>query len=303
MNLWAQVSPRAKRWEGLALGMVALGCLAFQLRLPSVTPADEDFRGVAAVLESEATVDDVVLLTPWWAERARLFLPQRLLAAGWYGSDAEDFRQHRRIWVLANAKAPKFSWSDFLAVFGRGRREIGAERRFGPLSLRLYSNDRARPLLFSAQRQLAAARVYLESPQGQQPCQWMGRTWLCPNRTEVTEDIRELHFEPHRCLRFNPPGGATKLVAEFRDVPAASVLSLVTGYAWERGAYRQASSTEFGLEVNGASELVTLSAGVEKIYRVDRPNTQSGTVRVWVRADNPENREVCFELHAFGPEA
>lgn len=302
MNLWADTATRFKRWEGLALVVVALLCLFFQARLPFLTPSEADYRAAAAIIEQEYQSGDVVLLAPWWIERARLFVPEKAPVVGYYGSDGDDLRLHRRVWVLAQPGLPKFSWSTFMDAFGRGRTEVGQARTFGPLELRLFTNGRARPVLFSAAQALPSARVYLEGPQGQQPCQSTGRSWRCPNGGEVVEEWRELHFEPHRCLRFYPPGGPAKLVAEFANVPAASTLQLVTGYAWERGYYRNMGPTDFGVEVNGDAQVTRLLPGVEKVYRVDRPNTAAGTVRAWVQADNPQNREVCFELFAFGPE-
>lgn len=302
MSLWADTAARLKRWEGLALVVVALLCLGFQVWLPSRTPTEEQYRAAATAIDQEAQPGDVVLLAPWWIERARLFVSEKTPVVGYYGSDGEDLRLHRRIWVLAIPSMPKFSWSGFLEVFGRARTEVGTARSFGPLELRLFTNGRARPVLFSAAQSLPAARVYLDGPQGQQPCQSTGRGWRCPNGGEVVEEWRELHFEPHRCLRFYPPGGPTKLVAEYSNVPAANTLQLITGYAWERGYYRTESPTDFGLEVNGDAQVTRLVPGVEKVYRVERPNTAAGTVRAWVQADNPRNREVCFELFAFGPE-
>jgi hypothetical protein len=302
VNLWAETAARVKRWEGMALVVVALACLGFQLRLPSSMPTDADYQALASVIEQEFQPGDVVLLAPWWIERARIFVPEKVPVVGYYGSDGDDLRQHKRIWLIANPSLPKFSWSGFMASFSRARTKSGQERSFGPLSLTRFTNGRARELRFSAAQSLGQARVYLEGPQGQQPCAFSGRSWRCPNGGEVVEEWRELHFEPHRCLRFYPPGGPAKLVAEFANVPATDTLQLITGYAWERGYYRNEGPSDFGVEVNGDAQVTKLLPGVEKVYRVDRQNTAAGTVRAWVQADNPSNREVCFELLGFGPE-
>lgn len=302
MNLWAETAARFKRWEGALLVGVALVCVVFQLRLPAALPDEADYRALGQVLEQEAQPGDVVLLAPWWIERARLVVPARVPVVGFFGSDGDDLRQHRRIWLVSNPSLPGFSQRTFDAAFAARRAPVGASREFGPLRLTAYSNGRARPLLFSAAQALGQARLYFEGPQGQQPCTFGGRSWRCPNGGEVVEEWRELHFEPHRCLRFYPPGGATKLVAEFSNVPATDTLQLVTGYAWERGYYRNEGPTDFGVEVNGDAQITRLLPGVEKVYRVDRPKTPAGTIRAWVQAENPRNREVCFELLGFGPE-
>ncbi|MDX2011403.1 MAG: hypothetical protein SFW67_14475 [Myxococcaceae bacterium] len=300
MNLWAETAASLKRWEGLGLVVVALACLAFQLSVPGVTPSEADFQQAAAAIDQDAKPGDVVLLTPWWAERARVFVSEKTPVVGWYGSDAEDFTEHPRIWVLANVKAPRFSWSGFLEVFGPRRTEVGDERRFGPLAVRLYTNGRARAVRFSAREALASAKVYLEGAGGQQPCGWNGRSFRCPNGAEVVTEWHELAWQPHRCIRFFPPGGPTRLVAEFSNVPAADVLRLTTGYIWERFGSRADAPTDFGVEVNGDVQTTPIARGLEKVWRVERPNTAAGTVRAWVQA--PDSREVCFELTGFGPE-
>jgi hypothetical protein len=302
MNLWADTAAAFKRWEGLGLVVVALACLAFQLSVPGVTPTEAEFQQAAAVIEQEARPGDVVLLTPWWAERARLFVSEKVPVVGFYGSDAEDLTEHPRVWVLANTKAPRFSWSSFLEGFGPRRAEVGTERRFGPLALRLYANGRARPVRFSARDALGSAKVYLEAASGQQPCAWNGRSFRCPNGAEVVTEWHELAWQPHRCIRFFPPGGATRLVAEFSNVPAADVLRLTTGHIWERFGSKAEAPTDFGVEVNGDAQVTPIARGLEKVWRVDRPNTAAGTVRAWVQAPDANARDVCFELTGFGPE-
>lgn len=300
MNAWAETAAHLKRWEGLALVLVALACLGFQLRVPSVNAADADFQQASAVIDQESKPGDVVLLAPWWAERARIFVPEKTPVVGWYGSDGEDLTEHPRIWVLANVNAPRFSWSGFLDAFGSRRTEVGTERRFGPLALRLYTNGRARPVRFSAREQLANAKVYLEGPGGQQACSWTGRSFRCPNGGEVMAEWHELAWQPHRCVRFFPPGGPTRLVAEFSQVPATDVLRLTAGYIWERFGSRTDAPTDFGVEVNGQAQVTPVLRGMEKVWRVDHPSPAAGTVRAWVQA--PDAREVCFELTGFGPE-
>src|SRR5882757_9704555 len=103
--------------EGLALGAVALLCIAFQVRLPSRLPDERDYLEVQKVLEAEAQPGDALLLYPWWTERARLFAPERMTVVGYQGSDADDLEQHARVWVLAQPDLPRASLSDFLQGF------------------------------------------------------------------------------------------------------------------------------------------------------------------------------------------
>ena len=94
-------------WRNLSLAeaalLVAVGALSltFDFRLPARLPSKSDYRQLASVLEAEAQPGDVLLVYPWWAERARLFVPDSLPVVGCLGSEHNPLVDHPRIWVLA----------------------------------------------------------------------------------------------------------------------------------------------------------------------------------------------------------
>jgi len=77
----AASSPRIRQLRILSLADfavltgAAVAALYFQLSLPGRLPTEGDYRGVAAALAKESQTGDVLLLYPWWAERARLYVP------------------------------------------------------------------------------------------------------------------------------------------------------------------------------------------------------------------------------------
>ncbi|HZW87536.1 MAG TPA: hypothetical protein VFF12_00535, partial [Myxococcaceae bacterium] len=101
----------------LALVIVALFGLGFQLQLPRAFPSDADYRAVAAALATARAPGDVVLLHPWWTERARLFVPPELPVIGYLGDTQDDLLPHPRIWVLANERLPRTPDADFRRNF------------------------------------------------------------------------------------------------------------------------------------------------------------------------------------------
>ena len=66
--------------------------------------AEIDYQAVAAVLESEGKPGDVVLLHPWWTERARIYVPERVPVVGYQGSESDPLELHPRIWVLSQPR-------------------------------------------------------------------------------------------------------------------------------------------------------------------------------------------------------
>ncbi len=299
-------APREGRWalaEGAALFLVALGALAFQLWIPGTHVAEADYRAVASVLEQEAQPGDVVLLFPWWTERARIDMPSRIPVVGYQGSDGDDLLHHPRIWLLSEPRLPGSKEGAFETAFSPGRAPVGSERRFGNLSLRAYTNGRYRPLAFSAMAGLGGAQVYLEEPGGaRRACAWNGRAHQCPNGKSVAVEWHEVHFRPLRCLRLDAPGGATRLVMELPPVPAADSVVVEAGYIGERAADQRGSVTDsqLTLEVNGSPTGLLLPAGVERVHRLDHPAVPAGaTVRLSLQSDNAQGREVCAVLDGF----
>jgi hypothetical protein len=278
------------------LVVVALACLVFQLRLPSRAVAEESYLGLAQVLEAEAQPGDVVLLHPWWSERARIFVPERIPVVGYQGSDQDSLELHPRIWVLSQ---PRMG-----GAYQTENPAIGAARGFGNLQLQLYENRKFRPTHWDARAALATAKVFLESADGARTeCRWDGRAHRCPNGSEVATELHEVKFQPRQCLKFFPPGGATKLVAEFATVPAAESAALRAGLIWDRGFFHMPELTpvELGVQINGAAAAsLTIPVGVEGLLGTDGPPIPEGsTVQVWSRSSNPAYREVCLELYGL----
>jgi hypothetical protein len=291
--------------EGAAILLVAVLCLAFQLRLPALLPAEDDYKAVQAVLEAEAQPGDAVLLFPWWTERARLFSPDRVTVVGYQGSDSDPLELHHRVWVLSQPDLPKASWPSFWSAFGDRRTAVGAERAFGRLKLQLYQNGRARPVRFSFTEALAQAQVYVEGPDGQRlPCQWDGRAHRCGGGNYVAVEWHEIRFQPRRCLRLFPPGGPAKLVVELQNVAGAEALQLMGGFIWDRGRFHEDRLTEAHLkaDVNGTQlAAIDFPIGRVGLQRAEGGAVPAGaTVRISTQSQNAELRDLCVEAYGIG---
>lgn len=299
-----ELKTRLAMAEGAVLGLVAVACLFFQLAMPSKAVAESDYQAVAKVLQAERQPGDVVLLHPWWTERARIFVPEGLPVVGFEGSDAAPLTEHPRIWVLDEPHMPRDGERDFLAAFLPERTQVGTERTYGNLTLRLFSNGRWRPRTFSGSEALPRAQVYVENPDGsRRACANTGRSWRCPSG-EVNVAWHEEHFEPRRCIRLNPPGGEARTVVEYTGVPASDVLRLRAAYTWEQGYYAASatiSGSDLGFEVNGVTQPLPMPAGTIEVKYLESHGTPDGaTVRVWSKARIAAARELCFELDGWG---
>jgi hypothetical protein len=299
---------RSPEKSGLVEAALLLGvgawALFFQLTLPGKRIAEADYAALGAVLEAQAQPGDVVLLHPWWTERARLFVPERVPVVGFQGSDGAELTAHPRIWLIDQPDQPRAGDAAFAQAFLPRRTAIGATQRFGNLQLTLYANGRHKPLLFSSVEALPRAQVFLEASDGARlPCTPAGTGgFACPGNSAVKAEWHEVRFEPRRCIRFYPPGGPRRVVAQFDNVPAAESYELLAGYTWDRGSFKGRTTVELGLEVNGArAGGMSLPAGLEGLQRsASGPVAEGSTVTVWAQTANPHDRELCFELFGWG---
>ncbi len=289
------------KWEALLLLGAGVFALGFQLWLPSTHVDESDYQAVAQVLAAERAPGDVVLLAPWWTERARIYVPEGLPVVGYQGSDGASLEPHPRIWVLSQPRQPRAGIGTFESAFLPGRREDGAAREFGNLRLQRFVNGRHRPTVLDGADSLASAQVYVEQPDGQrQNCTWNGQVHQCGNGKTVIARWHEVHFAPYRCLRMEPPGGAAKLVVEY-SFPGAGAVSLEAGYVADQGANLRAAPMEVALEVDGNAQPLTLRPGDELMNRREGGSARAGSrVSVSVKSDNPGGRAICAVLRVAG---
>jgi hypothetical protein len=294
--------------EGAGFLLVAVWALGFQAWLPRVLPQDADERGVAAVLSTEALPGDVVVLHPWWTDRARLFLPPELPITGYLGDESDALLEYPRIWVLAQPELPRTPEAAFAAGFAAGRTQLGSERRFGPYALRLYRNGRARPVRFSAAEALRAASVDVDSPStGRARCLPEGTGFRCPGSARVDASWHEVLYRPSRCLFVVPPGGQASVELTFDGVPPAQALRLEAAIIWEH-AWKHGNNltplhaTLTDADSGAALASVSVEPGREGFVSAEAPGG-SRRLRLRVQSDNAHERETCIQLRALDGEA
>ena len=284
-----------------ALVLVALFGILFQIELPRAFPSDADYRAVARALSTARAPGDVVLLHPWWAERARLFLPAELPVVGYFGDTADDLIGHPRVWVLANERFPRMPDADFRAHFLPDRTALAPTQRFGPLTLTPYRNGRARKVLFSAGDSLEQAEVSVEVPGAAPvPCSHSGSSFSCTGGARAEIAWHEVLYQPVRCLFAIPPRGPSRLVLRFPEVPDAPELLLEAGISWEHAWKRERSDVRLQLSGSAGVLHLRIPAGHEGFVQGTAPQPAAGPLTLTMQTDDPHEREVCIRLRALG---
>ncbi len=291
----------------LLVGAAAWGA-AFQVRLSGVHVPDADYEAAAQVLAREAQPGDVVLLYPWWTERARLFVPAATPVVGHVHSDEEPLEDHPRVWVLSAPHLPRADLAGFEQARMKDRTRVGEARHIGKLSLSLWKNGLHRPARFSAASELSRAQAWVEAPDGTRaPCGWNGRAFSCPRDLFATVGWHEVDQVPRRCLFVRPGAGGAQLVLEWPEVSSSpgDTLEIEGGVAWESAAR---AGPEHGdvtarAEAPGTSPVVLVTKeGVESFARSAGPSAASaGPLRLSVSAPGGRDRDSCLGLFVRAP--
>lgn len=286
----------------LAMVLVALLGLGFQLQLPRAFPSDADYRAVAAAVGGARAPGDVVLLHPWWTERARLFLPPDLPVVAYLGHTADDLLEHPRIWVLANERLPRTPEADFRRNFLPDRTLVGTPQRFGPLTLTPYRNGRARRVGLSVVEAFDRLRISVEGPAGAaaQPCHRSGTRVQCPFDASVEVAWHEVLYQPVRCLYVLPPSGGRTLSLTLPDGPAADALLLEAGISWEHAWFPDRAPVELRLESPAGVLHLRVPAGHEGFVSGETPAAAAGPWTLRLTTANPHDRQLCLRLRALG---
>jgi len=286
----------------LALVLVAVLGLGFQLQLPRAFPSEADYRGVAEALAGTRARGDVVLLHPWWTERARLFLPGDLPLVGYLGDTADDLLEHPRIWVLANERLPRTPDADFRRNFLPDRTPLAEPRRFGPLTLTPYRNGRARTVVLAAVDALDRLQVSVDgSGTPPQPCRRSGERVLCPFDALVEVGWHEVLYQPVRCLFLVPPSGGRTLSIRLPDAPAADALLLEAGITWEHAWLAGRADVQLHLDSPAGALHLRIPGAHEGFVRGESPSSAPGPWTLRVTTSSPQDRQVCVRLRALGP--
>jgi hypothetical protein len=286
----------------LALVLVALFGLGFQLQLPRAFPSDADYRGVASALVAARAPGDVVLLHPWWTERARLFLPADLPVVGYLGDTADDLLAHPRIWVLANEHLPRTPDADLRRNFLPDRTPAGEPRRFGPLTLTPYRNGRARSIVLSVVDAFDRLEVTVEGAGAAPvPCQRSGTRLTCPFDATVEVAWHEVLYQPVRCLFIVPPSGGRSLAVHLPGAPAAEALLIEAGITWEHAWIPDRADVQLHLDSPAGALHLRVPGGHEGFVRGETPSSAPGPWTLRVQTANPHDRQLCVRLRALGP--
>jgi hypothetical protein len=296
------------RAEAAAVLVAALLSIIFYLRLPSALPSQEDYQAVAARVDSLAGEGDAVLLDPWWAERARLFVKRLPVLDLGRKPSREDLAGYRRLFVLSLPELPR---SDRAATFRRleslGFSRSAEPEQHGSLSITIFENRSRELPSFDFTAQVADARVYIRRPDGSEEiCPRRGARHPCPRASwiDVGAETKEIAFKPYRCV-WAHPAGREPLVVEYSDVLLGKELRVLGGIVGQI-AFRTEhyGTTLLDVKIDGAPVgSLTFPPGEpgERRRAIDTSQLAGTrhTVQLEISASNPDMRHFCFDAGVY----
>ncbi len=282
--------------------------LAYYLRLPGTLPSEADYRAAAADIASQARDGDAVLLSPHWAERARLFVTGVPVLNLGRAPAREDLYRFRRIFLLALPELPRSSpGAEEAFLRSIDFKPAGPAQPHGRLSVRLFENPAPAIPRFDFTAGVADAHVFIRRPDGSEE--------LCPRREDrhpcpragwidVHAELKEIAAKPQRCV-WAHPAGSEPLVIEYPDVELGDELRVMGGIVGQI-VYRTENYGTVLMEVKvdgqrlGSMDFPPGKPG-EKRARFDTRALKGArhTVSFEVSAANPDMRHFCFDAGAF----
>ncbi|MFO0726557.1 MAG: hypothetical protein U1E65_22415 [Myxococcota bacterium] len=281
----------------------------FWLRHDGGPPA-EVFPEAAAVIRKGYQPGDLILMTPFYATRAREQLGD-LNPVAPRNPVAEDFRAYRRVWVFG--------------LFGEGRK-----LRPGFLGAGLSLEEEAEPVpgitvdryrvslpwevRYDFAQHLKEASVTHEYPDGKrEPCAtWTDKNgqggpfgrWACPHDAEWFYVAPEWHYmgdHQRLCVWAHPPSQG-RLVVRFPNVPMTGHLYGHAGHTLNSSIYAR-ERIDFDVRVGEAVDQ-RFEVRLEETWRtiaLRTPETGTATVSFAVSTPDAGANHFCFALDMRAP--
>jgi hypothetical protein len=234
-TLWARRPPAPRASAAAFVLLVALAgaaSLVAEGRLGARLPSPLDWAALGALVERDARPGDALVLSPAWAERARLATRATVPVLSSTGWTDEDLPGVKRLWLVALPRAPGFSWDVESALLARSSRNDPALPLGGLEVTRTAVAAPELPLAFLPDR-LARAQVRL----GDALCAREAGAFRCPapggGFVDVVRTVREVGGAARPC--FTAPAEAGAGAALTITFPAVPVGRTVRGHAGVAG--------------------------------------------------------------------
>lgn len=267
-------------------------------------PPVEAFEPAAKIIRDDYRADDLILVVPFYAARAREYLGDLNMVAV-RDPLSEDFAVHPRAWVFG--------------LFGEGvalrERMIAAGMKLeksidsgSGITVDLYATGAKLKTRYRFLEHLREARVYHEKEGSSTPCTaWsenngqnspMGGRWSCPYDTDwfyVAPEVHRMDGVPRVCFWAHPPGQG-RLMISFPNVPMTGHLYGRAGHTFNGTLYARAP-IHLDVQVGeGLPQRFTFELSENfRPYMLPVAETGTATVTFGVSTPDAGTNHFCFD--------
>lgn len=214
---------------------------------PLTRPRDIDYQTISHHISSQFKRDtDVVILQPFWAERAREYIGD-LNIINPRDIKKEDLSHYHTIYILS-----VFGYGKNIFDYMNQRFNFIEEREVGRLSLYKFTNERPEKIIFDFFRNIKDARIRIIKGSGISECNdFSNDRWRCggPNWQYIGKEILDIDGSGRECLWSHP---ITNSIIEinFEDVPTGDMLKGFSALTDEATRYREGSPVFLSVSID-----------------------------------------------------
>lgn len=265
-------------------------------------PAPPAFARAAEHLRRRHQAQDLILLVPAYATRAREYLGDLDPIAS-RTPLTEDLRRHPRFWVFGLfGEAERFRAS----LVAAGHELLESHQEEG-ITVDLFRSAVIEPIRFDFVRALPRARVYHQYSNGRlEACdRFTQRTrqggqagmWTCPHDGEwfyVAPEWHRMGYELRLCLWAHPPTDG-RLLIRFSEVPLPGRLRGFAGHTLNGSLYgRERIDLDVEVERVGVQRFVFPLEETWRPFALDLPGTGTTTVSFAISTPDAGSNHFCF---------
>ncbi|MCX7944974.1 MAG: hypothetical protein N2746_10755 [Deltaproteobacteria bacterium] len=214
---------------------------------PLSRPDLKDYENIASHLKQRIDNDrDVIILQPFWAERAREYIGDLNLLNPRYPLE-EDFTQYENIYVFS--------------VFGYGEKikdglsknfKFIEKKDFGKLSLYYFKNERPQKIIYNFYKNIKDAKIrVLKSNEIKECRDFNNDRWRCggPEWQYIGREILDIDGTGRECIWAHPLTNAI-IEINFENVILGDYISGFTGLTDEATRYVQGSPVFMSVRID-----------------------------------------------------
>ncbi len=218
--------------------VVLLYSISWYIYSPLTRPRIDDYKNISSYIRSQFEKDsDVIILQPFWAERAREYLGD-LNIINPRDVKNEDLSQYKNIYVFS-----VFGYGENIYEYMNKKFKSLEKKEFGKLSLFKFQNEKIEKVIYNFYQNIKDAKIRIIKGGEIKECKdFSNDRWRCggPDWQYIGKEILDIDGTGRECLWSHPMTGSI-IEINFENIPAGDILKGFSGLTDEAVRYKEGS--------------------------------------------------------------